>query len=84
VQLYLSDPVARITRPGRMLSDFRQVTLAPGETRTVRFEVTHAMTRYVVAPSLEAAEEVWDPGVFILHVGPNSRDTRAVELRWDA
>jgi beta-glucosidase len=84
VQLYLSDPVARITRPERMLRDFQQVTLAPGETRTVRFDVTHAMTRYVVAPSLEAAEVVWDPGVFVLHVGPNSRDTQSVELRWDA
>ena len=84
VQLYLSDPVARITRPARMLKDFQQVLLRPGETRTVRFRVTHQMLRYVVAPSLEMAEEVWDPGLFVLHVGPNSRDTQEVELRWDA
>jgi beta-glucosidase len=42
------------------------------------------MVRYVIAPSLAAAEEAWDPGVFVLHVGPNSRDTQSVELRWDA
>lgn len=84
VQLYLSDPVARITRPARMLKDFRQLVIAPGESRTVRFTVSHGMVRYALAPLLEAAEEVWDPGTFVLHVGPNSRDTRSVELTWDA
>jgi beta-glucosidase len=83
-QLYLSDPVARITRPSRMLKDFRQIVIPPGETRTVRFTVPHRMLRYTVAPSLEAAEQVWDPGTFVLHVGPNSRDTQSVELRWEA
>ncbi len=83
VQLYLSDPVARITRPSRMLKDFAQVIVPPGETRTVRFTVTHDMIRYTVAPSLEAAELVWDPGTFVLHVGPNSRDTQSVEMTWE-
>ncbi len=83
VQLYLSDPVARITRPGRMLRDFQQVTLAPGKTRTVTFRIAHGALRYHVAPSLETAQEVWDPGTFILHVGPNSRDTQSVELQWE-
>lgn len=84
VQLYLSDPVARITRPTRMLKDFRQVTLAPRESRRVAFTITREMLGYVIAPSLEAAETVCDPGLFVLHVGPNSRDTRSVELRWQA
>jgi beta-glucosidase len=84
VQLYLGDPVARITRPARMLRDFRRVRLAPGQTARVDFEVTHAMLRYPVAPSFAEAEWVWDPGRFVLHVGPNSRDTQAVELTWEA
>jgi beta-glucosidase len=84
VQLYLSDPVARVTRPARMLADFRRVRLAAGETRTVAFEVTGAMLRYPVAPSLETVEWVWDPGEIVLHVGPNSRDTREVALTWGA
>jgi beta-glucosidase len=41
------------------------------------------MLLYHVAPSLEAAELVWDPGEIVLHVGPNSRDTQEVSLRWD-
>jgi beta-glucosidase len=84
VQLYLSDPVARITRPARMLIDFRQVALAPGETRVVTFEVTAPMLAYPVAPSLETVETVWDPGEFVFHVGPNSRDTQGVVLLWEA
>jgi beta-glucosidase len=83
VQLYLSDPVARITRPARTLKDFRRVPLAPGETRTIEFEITADMLRYPLAPSLETAEMIWDPGEIILHVGPNSRDTEQVSLQWD-
>lgn len=82
VQLYLSDPVARITRPGRQLADFRRVALAPGETRRVAFEVGVAMLRYVIAPSPETVRRVWDPGEFILHLGPNSRDLQSLQVRW--
>jgi beta-glucosidase len=67
-----------------MLADFRRVRLAAGETRTVAFEVTAAMLRYPVAPSLDAVEWVWDPGEIVLHVGPNSRDTREVAVTWGA
>ena len=82
VQLYLSDPVARITRPGRFLADFHRITLAPGERREVSFEITAEMARYPVAPSLEAAEWVRDPGAIEIHIGPNSRDTQMLELTW--
>ena len=82
VQLYASDPVARITRPGRWLIDFQQVTLGPGESRTLRFRVTADQFSYPLAPSLEEAEWVRDPGLIRLHVGANSRDTQTVELTW--
>lgn len=82
VQLYLSDPVARITRPARMLKDFSQIDLAPGKTAEVSFDVTARTLSYWLAPTLESAEEVWDPGEVILHVGPNSSDTQAVSLTW--
>ena len=84
VQLYLSDPVARITRPGRLLADFRQITLAPGESRRVAFEITADMLFYPVAPSLEEVDWVLEPGLIRLHLGPNSRDTQMVELTWVA
>lgn len=82
VQLYASDPVARITRPGRKLIDFVQIALAPGESHAVTFQITAEQFRYPMAPSLEAAEWVRDPGLIRLHVGPNSRDTQMTELTW--
>ncbi|CAM3189803.1 beta-glucosidase [Paracoccus aminovorans] len=82
VQLYASDPVARVTRPGRKLIDFAQVALASGESREVHFRIAAGQFRYPLAPSLGAAEWVRDPGLVRLHVGPNSRDTQMVELTW--
>jgi beta-glucosidase len=37
VQLYIRDPVASLSQPVRRLRGFERVTLAPGQTRTVRF-----------------------------------------------
>lgn len=82
VQLYASDPVARVTRPARKLIDFQQVTLGPGESREVVFQITADQFRYPLAPSLEQAQWVRDPGLIRLHVGPSSRDTQMVELTW--
>ena len=39
VQLYVRDLVAQVTRPVRELKGFRRVRLAPGESRTVSFEL---------------------------------------------
>ncbi|WP_374635839.1 fibronectin type III-like domain-contianing protein, partial [Paracoccus sp. (in: a-proteobacteria)] len=82
VQLYASDPVARVTRPGRSLIDFQQVTLRPGESRELVFSIRAEQFAYPVAPSFQSAEWVRDPGLIRLHVGPNSRDTQSVELTW--
>ena len=37
VQLYLHQLVASVTRPVKQLADFRRVSLAPGESKTVDF-----------------------------------------------
>lgn len=82
VQLYASDPVARVTRPGRKLIDFQQVALAPGESRAVAFTIAAHQFRYPIAPALDAVEWLRDPGIIGLHVGPNSRDTQELVLTW--
>jgi beta-glucosidase len=38
-QLYVRDPVASVTRPVRELKGFQRIRLAPGETRTLSFEL---------------------------------------------
>ena len=59
VQLYLHDKAASFTRPARMLIDFRKVELAPGESRTVSFDVTPRQLAVLDAafrPVVEAGE----------------------------
>ncbi|MFN3612968.1 MAG: glycoside hydrolase family 3 N-terminal domain-containing protein [Rubrimonas sp.] len=84
VQLYLSDPVARVTHPERTLAAFRRVALAPGATERVVFEIDVDMLRYPIADDLSSERRVWDPGAFILRLGPNSRDARPLEITWRA
>jgi len=40
VHLYLSDLTASVTPPVKVVKDFRKIALDPGETQTVRFELT--------------------------------------------
>jgi len=40
VQMYIRDLVSSVTRPVKELKGFRRVDLEPGETATVRFEIT--------------------------------------------
>jgi len=45
-QLYLHQRYGRAARPVRELKGFQRVSLAPGETRTLRFELPPAARRY--------------------------------------
>ena len=68
VQLYLRDVVAMVARPIKELKGFKQIQLQAHETKTVSFEVTEALLRYV------HPNQQWgsDPGEFELWIGPNS------------
>lgn len=46
VQLYVSYPKSKVERPAEQLSGFRRVTLAPGETRTVRIPLSASQLAY--------------------------------------
>lgn len=76
VQLYVSDPVASVTLPERALKGFRKIRLAPGETRTVTFEIEREQLQLVGADLKTRVE----PGVFRIMVGPNSRDVLTANL----
>ncbi|MEU9271454.1 glycoside hydrolase family 3 N-terminal domain-containing protein [Streptomyces sp. NPDC048251] len=72
-QLYLTDPVASVTRPVRQLIAFTRVDLSAGETRVVEFQVHTDMTSFTgrdlsrrVEPgaiTLTVAQSAGDPGV---------------------
>jgi len=70
VQLYIRDVVSSVTRPVKELKGFRRITLEPGETATVAFEITPEHL------ALFDIDMVWrvEPGQFRLMVGSSSRD----------
>lgn len=77
VQLYIRDVSGEVVRPMKELKNFRQVTLAPGESTEVAFEITEAQLRYHHSDLSFAS----DAGKFELFVGGNSRDTLQAAFR---
>jgi beta-glucosidase-like glycosyl hydrolase len=71
VQLYLRDDVASVTRPVRQLRGFRKIHLAPGETRSVNFNLgpqDFALLDQQFSSVIEA-------GTFTVFVGGDSTTT---------
>ena len=79
VQLYIRDVVSSVTRPVKELKGFRRVSLQPGETATVDFDVT---PEHLAFHDIDMQFRV-EPGEFRLMVGSSSRtgDLQTVTLR---
>jgi beta-glucosidase len=76
VQLYVRDVVSSVTRPVKELKGFRRVTLEPGETRTVAFDVTPDALAFYDVDMRRRVE----PGEFRLMIGTSSRDLDLVTV----
>ncbi len=76
VQLYVTRTQASVTQPVLELKGFERVTLAPGEKRTVRFEVEPRR----LAIWNRAMEEVNEPGPLMLSVGNSSASLKSIEV----
>lgn len=68
VQLYIRDVCSSIARPVIELKGFRRITLAPSETRTVKFKITPDKLCFYN----EHMQEVVEPGEFELVLGSDS------------
>jgi beta-glucosidase len=68
VQLYISDPVATVTRPAKELKGFQKIALQPGESRSVSFAITPDMLKHT------GADMKADPGYgrFTIEIAPNA------------
>ncbi len=78
IQLYVRDVLsARVTRPVRLLKGFQRITLQPGETRAVTFEVGPGQLCYFD----ESMQPVVEPGEFLLMVGGSSQTAAQITLR---
>ena len=76
VQLYISRAGLPVTRPVLELKGFQRVTLAPGESRTVRFTIAPAQLAYWD----RAMREVNGPGPVGVHVGNSSVAFKSAEF----
>lgn len=72
VQLYLRDDYASVVQPLKQLKHFERVALKKGETREVRFTITH-MDLSVVDREMK---HVVEPGTFTVMVGASADDIR--------
>ncbi|WP_083941605.1 glycoside hydrolase family 3 C-terminal domain-containing protein [Sanguibacter suarezii] len=72
-QVYVGDPQAAVLRPERELKAFAKVTLAPGESRTLTFDLDARDLSYW-HPVLR--RWVVEGGEFVVSVGASSRDLR--------
>jgi beta-glucosidase len=70
VQMYIRDKVSSVTRPVKELKGFRRVSLKPGETKTVTFEIK---PDHLAFHNINMSYVV-EPGEFEIMVGNSSRD----------
>jgi beta-glucosidase len=83
VQLYITDPVASISRPVKQLRGFQTVSLAPGAAREVTFRLTPEALKFYQARSLTDYDYDWEAGEFVISIGPNARDTQHISIVWE-
>jgi len=76
VQMYIRDKVSSVTRPVKELKGFKRVTLEPGRTQTVEFNITPDTLSFLD----ENMKETVEPGAFDIMAGPNSVDLQTVSL----
>ncbi|MDB5132395.1 MAG: bglX 3 [Mucilaginibacter sp.] len=78
VQLYISDPVASISRSVKELKNYQKINLKPGEKREVVFNITTNDLKFYN----NQLKYDWEPGQFIIQIGTNSSDTHMASVQW--
>jgi beta-glucosidase len=78
VQLYISDPVASISRSVKELKGFTKVNLQAGEAKEVSFTITPELLKFYNSQ----LKYDWEPGEFIIQIGTNSADTHSAKVKW--
>ena len=56
--------------------------LKPGEAQQVSFRLTIAELSFVRAECLSKPERIWEPGKFVIGIGPASDALSAAEVEW--
>ena len=75
VQLYVRDEVASVTRPIKELKGFEKISLEPGESKTVTFDITDEQLGFYN----NNMDYVVEKGDFTFMVGTNSKDVESIK-----
>jgi beta-glucosidase len=78
VQLYISEPVASVTRSVEDLRGFQKITLQPGEAREVSFRITPQDLKFY---NSDLAYD-WEPGDFVIRIGADSSRVKSARVQW--
>lgn len=78
VQLYITDPVASVSRSVIELKGFQKIALKPGESREVVFKITTGDLKFYNSQ----LKYDWEPGEFIIRIGASSAQLKSASVRW--
>jgi beta-glucosidase len=76
VQMYIRDRVSSVTRPIKELKGFARVSLQPGETKSIAFDITSDLLAFYDIGMSYTVE----PGEFEIMIGNSSRDADLQKL----
>jgi len=79
VQMYISDPVASVARSVKDLKGFQKITLQPGETKEIKFEISTEELSFYNSD----LKKNWEPGQFLVHIGTNSSQVQSATFNWN-
>jgi len=69
VQLYIRDELSSVATPVLSLKGFNRIQLKPGQKKRIEFDINATMLSLIN----EKGEQVTEPGIFRIMVGPNSK-----------
>jgi beta-glucosidase len=78
VQLYISDPVASISRAVKELKSFQKISLNPGETKEVEFKISTEDLKFFNSD----LKYDWESGEFVIQLGTNSQEVKQAKCEW--
>jgi len=79
VQMYISDPVASVARSVKDLKGFQKISLQPGETKEIKFEISTEELSFYNSD----LKKIWEPGKFLVHIGTNSSQVQSATFNWN-
>ncbi len=76
VQLYIRQMAGSISRPVKELKGFQQITLQPGQTKAVSFNLSVEDLKFYNSD----LKHVYEPGDFKVFIGTNSEDVKEADF----